>query len=76
MHLPFVVDDAVWQKYAEMEMSNRFVNRARNVFDRVVALLPRVEVFWYKYSHMEVRTRGRIDTYLFVSFGKKQFQQK
>jgi crooked neck len=50
----------IWQKYCEMEMSNRFVNRARNLFDRVVALLPRVEVFWYKYSHME-EMLGNVD---------------
>jgi crooked neck len=50
----------VWQKYVEMEMSNRFVNRARNIFDRVVALLPRVDTFWFKYSHME-EMLGNID---------------
>lgn len=34
-------------------MKNRFVNHARNVLDRAVSLLPRVDQFWYKYVHME-----------------------
>jgi len=36
----------VWLKYAEMEMSNKFVNSARNVWDRAVTLLPREDQFW------------------------------
>ena len=36
-----------------MEMKHKNVNRARNVFDRVVAILPKVDVFWYKYTYME-----------------------
>ena len=40
-------------KYAEMEMKHRFVNHARNVWDRAVGLLPRVDQLWYKYIHME-----------------------
>ena len=31
----------------------RFVNHARNVWDRAVTLLPRVDQLWYKYIHME-----------------------
>ena len=34
-------------------MANRFVNHARNVWDRAVTLLPRVDQLWYKYVHME-----------------------
>ncbi len=34
-------------------MRHRFVNHARNVWDRAVSLLPRVDQFWYKYVHME-----------------------
>lgn len=40
-------------QYAEMEMRHRFVNHARNVWDRAVSLLPRVDQLWYKYVHME-----------------------
>lgn len=36
-----------------MEMKNKFVNHARNVWDRAVTLLPRVDQLWYKYIHME-----------------------
>ena len=36
-----------------MEMRNKFINRARNVWDRAVKLLPRIDQFWYKYSYME-----------------------
>lgn len=35
-------------------MKSKFPNHARNVWDRAVALLPRVDQFWYKYSYMEV----------------------
>ncbi len=31
-----------------MEMRNRFINHARNVWDRAVTLLPRVDQLWYK----------------------------
>ena len=34
-------------------MRNRFVNSARNVWDRAVTLLPRIDQFWYKYAYME-----------------------
>ncbi len=34
-------------------MKSKFVNRARNVWDRAVSLLPRVDTFWYKYTYME-----------------------
>ncbi|CAM9333479.1 unnamed protein product, partial [Discosporangium mesarthrocarpum] len=43
----------IWLKYAEFEMRSKFVNHARNVWDRAVALLPRVDQFWYKYAYME-----------------------
>ena len=36
-----------------MEMRNKFINRARNVWDRAVVLLPRVDQLWYKYALME-----------------------
>merc|ERR1712224_23142 len=34
-------------------MRNRFINHARNVWDRAVELLPRFDHLWYKYAHME-----------------------
>jgi len=37
---------SVWLKYAEMEMRHRFINHARNVWDRAVSLLPRVDQLW------------------------------
>ena len=43
----------MWLKYAEMEMKNKFINHARNIYDRAVAVLPRYDQFWYKYSYME-----------------------
>lgn len=43
----------LWIKYAEMEMRNKNVNHARNIWDRAVTLLPRVAQFWYKYAYME-----------------------
>ena len=44
---------SLWLKYLDMEMKNKFVNHARNLFDRVCGLLPRVDQFWYKYAYME-----------------------
>ncbi|KAK3198833.1 hypothetical protein Dsin_022248 [Dipteronia sinensis] len=34
-------------------MKNKFINHARNVWDRAVTLLPRVDQLWYKYIHTE-----------------------
>jgi len=36
-----------------MEMRNKFPNHARNIWERAVAVMPRVDQFWYKYSYME-----------------------
>lgn len=36
-----------------MEMKNKFINHARNVWDRCVTILPRVDTFWCKYTYME-----------------------
>lgn len=36
-----------------MEMKNRQVNHARNLWDRAVTIMPRVNQFWYKYTYME-----------------------
>ena len=40
-------NEVMWQKYIEMEMKHKFVNHARNIFDRAVQLQPRVDKFWY-----------------------------
>ena len=36
-----------------MEMRQKNVNLARNVWNRAVAILPRVDQFWYKFAYME-----------------------
>lgn len=36
----------LWLKYAEMEMKSRQVNHARNIWDRAITILPRVNQFW------------------------------
>ena len=36
-----------------MEMRNRQVNHARNIWDQAVTILPRANQFWYKYTYME-----------------------
>nr|GEX90845.1 crooked neck-like protein 1 [Tanacetum cinerariifolium] len=40
-------------EFADMEMKNKFINHARNVWDRAITLLPMVHQLWYKYIHME-----------------------
>ncbi len=34
-------------------MRHKFINAARNIWDRAVTLLPRVDQFWLKYTYME-----------------------
>ena len=36
-----------------MEMRNKFINHARNVWERACKLLPRVDQFWYKFAIMD-----------------------
>ena len=36
----------LWLKYAAFETRNKFINRARNVYDRAVTILPRVNQLW------------------------------
>ncbi|PNF41875.1 hypothetical protein B7P43_G15716 [Cryptotermes secundus] len=36
-----------------MEVRNRQVNHARNLWDRAVTVLPRANQLWYKYTYME-----------------------
>lgn len=52
-------------------MRSKFPNHARNVWDRAVALLPRVDQFWYKYSYMEVRKGQRAKA--LTSFPRARF---
>jgi crooked neck len=43
----------LWLSYSEMELKARAVQHARNLFDRAVTLLPRVDQLWYKYVYLE-----------------------
>jgi crooked neck len=36
-----------------MELKSRNVQHARDLFDRAVTLLPRVDQLWYKYVYLE-----------------------
>jgi crooked neck len=36
-----------------MELKARNINHARNLFDRAITLLPRVDQLWYKYVYLE-----------------------
>ena len=36
-----------------MEMRHKFINHARNIWERAIHYMPRVDQFWYKYSYME-----------------------
>ena len=38
----------IWLKYAAFEIRNKFINHARNVYDRAVTILPRVDQLWYE----------------------------
>lgn len=51
-----------------MEMRNRQVNHARNLWDRAVTILPRANQFWYKYTYMEEMLEniaGKFFSYIF-----------
>lgn len=43
----------LWLKFAEMEMREKQINHARNLWDRATLILPRVSAFWQKYTYME-----------------------
>lgn len=36
-----------------MEMKNKQINHARNLWDRAITIMPRINQFWYKYTYME-----------------------
>jgi crooked neck len=46
-------DVKLWLSYTEMELKARNVQHARNLFDRAVTLLPRINQIWYKYVYLE-----------------------
>ncbi len=58
---------ALWLKYAEMEMKSRQVNHARNIWDRAITILPRVNQFWYASSYWSFRHSDK-DTMFFFSW--------
>ena len=49
----------LWVRYVEAEMKHRNINHARNLLDRAVTVLPRVDKLWYKYVYME-ETLGNV----------------
>lgn len=46
-------------RYTEAEMKTRNIMHARNLLDRAVTILPRVDKLWYKYVYME-ETLGNV----------------
>eukprot|EP01002_Notosolenus_urceolatus_P007602 NODE_302_length_2275_cov_23.375562_g234_i0.p1 GENE.NODE_302_length_2275_cov_23.375562_g234_i0~~NODE_302_length_2275_cov_23.375562_g234_i0.p1 ORF type:complete len:698 (+),score=222.02 NODE_302_length_2275_cov_23.375562_g234_i0:120-2213(+) len=50
----------LWIKYAEAEMRSKQPAYARNVLDRAVTILPRIDSLWLKYAFFE-ETLGEID---------------
>ena len=63
-----------------MEMKNKFVNHARNVWERACSLMPRVDAFWYKYVYMEEilenyeKVREVYDSWMTWVPGEKAFE--
>ena len=49
----------LWIRYIEAEMKTRNINHARNLLDRAVTILPRIDKLWYKYVYME-ETLGNV----------------
>lgn len=43
----------LWISYADFELRGKRLNLARNIMDRSVTLLPRVDKLWYKYLLVE-----------------------
>ena len=43
----------LWLSYVEMELKCRNVQHARNLLDKAVTLLPRIDRLWYKYTYLE-----------------------
>ena len=43
----------IYNQYIEFEIKNKFINHARNVFERVCKILPNNEQFWLKWCYLE-----------------------
>lgn len=43
----------LWLAYIDAELKFRNIMHARNLLDRAISILPRVDKFWYKYVYME-----------------------
>ena len=43
----------LWVAYIDAEVKHRNINHARNLLNRAVSILPRVDKFWYKFVYME-----------------------
>ena len=44
---------SLWLAYIDAELKHRNINHARNLLNRAVSILPRVDKFWYKFVYME-----------------------
>lgn len=44
---------SLWLAYIDAELKHRNINHARNLLNRAVGILPRVDKFWYKFVYME-----------------------
>jgi len=43
----------LWLAYIDAELKFRNINHARNLLNRAISVLPRVDKFWYKFVYME-----------------------
>jgi crooked neck len=44
---------SLWLAYIDSELKHRNINHARNLLNRAVSILPRVDKFWYKFVYTE-----------------------
>jgi len=61
----------LYLKYAEMEMKRRNINFARNIWDRAVTFLPRIDQLWYLYCFTSGEKKKKTDNQIqfFFFFG-------
>ena len=50
----------VWNCYIDMELRHKNINRARNLLERAVTILPRYDQFWLRYVELEEKV-GNIE---------------
>jgi len=50
---------SLWLAYIDAEIKHRNINFARNLLNRAVSTMPRVDKFWYKFVYME-ETLGNV----------------